>query len=164
MANTTNLVQDFAKRTLRNLALIEALERVTKRDVDGNVPPVAAAFEVTQLVNSLYGIVILAHEKMGKDGRVAIPPTLLGDLRIQGWPEFDQSGGRDRATNLSELIAHLRHSFAHARFDYTPDARGEIEKISIKNLYNATDWQVSIPASELRVFVQKFGEWLIANG
>ena len=70
---------DFAKRTRANLEFIEAAEK------DGQ-----SVFEVTQLANSLLGLLIFPKERYMD----SIPNTPLAELVSNGWPDIKTTYGQ----------------------------------------------------------------------
>lgn len=69
--NYEDVVADFAKRTSKNL---EALEGIQGQGEE--------VFEVTQLINSMLGLLIFPREEFV--GR--IPEKPLTELKAEGWP------------------------------------------------------------------------------
>jgi len=91
-----NLVRDFAIRTMRNL---EAVEAATTRDRD------AELYEVTQLINSMLGLLVFPQQKYCSK----IPEKSLEELRASGWPVPTMTGTPPNADNLRDLVPHFPH-------------------------------------------------------
>ena len=74
-----DVIADFAQRTLRNLDYLQ--HRV--RDGDDGL------YDVTQLWNSLLGLIVLPLETDKKRGENGIPATPMTVLKRDGWPQFE---------------------------------------------------------------------------
>ncbi|HEV3164125.1 MAG TPA: HEPN family nuclease [Isosphaeraceae bacterium] len=113
-----NLITDFATRTLANLDLIN------KAAEDGN----ADAYEVTQLWNSLLGLIVLPREQDVS----RLPKIKIAQLYAAGWPNITTAGKLESET-LRGLVGNLRNAVAHfnVRFDANPD--GEIQEVYLWN-------------------------------
>src|SRR5258708_6063445 len=108
------LVHDFAKRTRRNLEEVTLAEQNGKR-----------VFPVTQLVNSLLGLLVFPRQKFLN----SIPEMPIEALKADGWPIPRIVGDFKQVANLRELIANLRHAVCHFNVDFTY-AAGEIQEFS----------------------------------
>ena len=134
-------VVDFVRRTRKNLEYIE--DRVNEK-------PDEELFEVTQLVNSLLGIIVLPREHYIKN----IPETPLQELADAGWPIVDKLIGEipQNCTNLRELITNLRHSIAHFNVEFIED--NYTHKLIGLTLWNyhrgKLRWRTTIALDELR--------------
>ena len=107
-----NTSKGFAMRSLRNLML--AKESFDSRE-DFHV--------VTQLVNSLLGIVIVPRVRQAKGDFLSI--TMV-ELAQRGWPQWVFTGkvGSESET-LGDFLQHLRNATAHGHFEFAgdPDSR-----------------------------------------
>lgn len=112
----TDFIVDFAQRTLRNLDHVQAQANT---GVDGVYP-------VTQLWNSLLGLVVLPREL---DVR-RIPETPMVQLWAEGWPRFPTTAG-DEPLTLRELVSHLRHAVAHFNVEFVSGSEREITSVTI---------------------------------
>jgi hypothetical protein len=146
-ARTRNNVSEFARRTLKNLQYIEsALEN--KADVH----------VITQLANSMLGLVILPWERQIE---AAIKNEKLADLAGQGWPGFLLSD--NKVETLGQFVRRLRNAMAHGEITFRSDSR-RIEDVAIhlenhrkKNgVKKVVTWSADITAEEIRTFCIKF--------
>jgi len=97
------IVIDFARRTRANLEFIENSRKLGEE-----------VFEVTQLANSLLGLLVFPREHyMG-----SIPDTPLPELVEQGWPEVRITHGQLPENTLKELMRMLRNSIAHCNVEF----------------------------------------------
>lgn len=96
--NYESVIRDFAQRTRTNLRTIEDF-----RASGGK------AYEVTQLVNSMLGLLVFPRERFIDQ----IPETSLDDLEAAGWPVPKVVGEFPQARDLRQLIRYLRNAIAH---------------------------------------------------
>jgi hypothetical protein len=104
-----HLLRGFAERTVKNMEVLEQHYGPDDR------------YEVTQLVNSLLGLVVFPKEKALK----YVPATPLSDLKMKGWPEFDVTTDNTGCDNLRKLIEDLCHCTAHDKIAFQ-DRGGKI--------------------------------------
>ncbi len=105
MSYYTNFVKDFAERSRSNLERLEADERRG-----------GEYHEVTQLINSLLGMLVFLHED-----EILSNPRLES---IQGFPNVKPTVG-NRKTSLSDLIKALRNAVCHRQIEQTATADGK---------------------------------------
>ncbi len=134
----------FAARTRKNL---EHIERAYEGGTDVHV--------VTQLANSLLGLIVFPREK-NFDSHVK---TLeLKDLAGQGWPPWHLSKGE--SGTLGDLVYHLRNAVAHGHVRFSSDDRDPaqvaIEVEDYKPNAQAPYWCARITADDLRAFCFRF--------
>lgn len=142
-----DIIKCFIKRTNCNLKTIQDLSQ-------NGEPP----YEVTQLINSLLGLVVLPKEKLFEK----IPPTSFSDLENDGWPSaFLQSSTRtDLNDNLKSLSICLRNGITHFNIK-TTEKQGNITGVIIrdrKSKKHSPHWEVTLTLSELQCVVKKFGD------
>ena len=101
----------IAQRTRKNLEYI-------KCQVDWGNEEVHV---VTQLVNSLLGLVVVPQQKKLA---VRIQQLKLEKLKENGWPEWNITKGKAKTQTLGCLIYHIRNATAHGRFKFSgePDS------------------------------------------
>lgn len=142
MTNPRDIVHDFAKRTKVNLSQIDR-SRINGEEV----------YEVTQLINSLLGLIVFPKEKY----YLNIPETSLDELVENGWPRIQVVGGFQPAANLRMQMRYLRNAVAHFNLDFIPDASNDIAGIRVWNIKDKEmNWQAEIPLTDLRLLVDKF--------
>jgi hypothetical protein len=144
-----NLLKDFTVRTRHNLSLIEA-----QKDVGHE------AFETTQLINSLLGLLVLPQERMLS----AIPDLPLSELHARGWPAFESEGSFRPPRTLKPLVRYLRNAVAHFNIEFLPDESGEIGGVILTNRWNNDSdipWRVRLPLKDLRKLVECFSDLLL---
>lgn len=86
---------------------------------------------MTQLWNSLLGLIVLPLETGKKRGKRCIPPTPMTELQPQGWPRLTEDGDADES--LHDLVWHLRHAVAHCNVEFIPGADGQITSVKMWN-------------------------------
>jgi HEPN pEK499 p136 len=116
--NYSDLVTDFAKRTLANLDIV-------KRAVEAGNPE---AYEVTQLWNSLLGLIVAPRELDVQ----RLPSLTLAQLHALGWPDITTGGKLQKAT-LEGLVRSLRNAVAHFNVEFQANGNGEIHEVWLWN-------------------------------
>lgn len=110
------MIGDFARRTLRNL------DHVQGQAASGH----DGVYPVTQLWNSLLGLIVLPRER---DLR-RIPKTPMPQLWAEGWPRFTTTPEYEHRT-LHDLVSDLRRSVAHFNVEFVPDDDREIRSVTM---------------------------------
>ena len=149
-----NNALNFAQRTLQNLEIIE-------REV-----PIDSGFHpITQLINSLVGLVVFIHEKEFVSHFANLP---LSELVGKGWPrvQIDKDDDEKRPTRaLGDLVWHLRNAIAHGRISFSSDSRDLSEvRMAIEDYYPRAAlpyWAASLTAEELRDLTLKMIDLLL---
>jgi hypothetical protein len=137
---------DFAKRTRANLEYIEQAE------VRGD-----QVFQVTQLVNSLLGLLVFPRERYLQE----IPPLTMQELANRGWPEITTIRGALREDNLRGLTQMLRNSIAHCNVEFVSGSDSQITGLKVWNTnHGRKTWEAEMQISQLRSIVLKFIELL----
>jgi len=132
----------LAQRTKKNLKHIE-LARANGADVH----------EVTQIVLSVLGIVIIPWEWHLKD---RFTEYILEDLYANGWPRWNITVGHSKT--LSDLTHMLRNATAHGHYKFSSDERDPKDVwLVIENIKNRkVTWQAQISAADLKTFCYRF--------
>ncbi len=99
----------FAARTRKNL---EFLDNAANTGEDVHV--------VTQLINSLLGLVVFLHERKLSS---RFEKMLLADLDGEGWPHIEVTLGQNECSTLYQLMYHIRNAVAHGRLHFSSDSR-----------------------------------------
>jgi hypothetical protein len=134
-------ISDFARRTLMNL------DRIQQAGGDGE----SKVFPVTQLWNSLLGLIVLPRER----DENLIPDTQLADLWGDGSPLIRERKGA--SSTLRELVRHLRNAVSHGCVEFMPDEEREIANLTLWNLPSGhwnqppekRSWEASVVVSDL---------------
>jgi len=141
---------DFARRTRANLEFIDAAQARGE-----------TIFEVTQLANSLLGLLVFPREHYMK----RIPNTPLSDLVEQGWPDIKITHGRLKEETLKQLMRMLRNSIAHCNVEFVPGLDMQITGVRLWNTVwdkaaecNRKTWQAELSIADLRAIAFKFVE------
>jgi hypothetical protein len=141
-----DLISDFADRTLRNL------DDVQKRVRHGD----KGLYDVTQLWNSLLGLIVLPleTEKKNKHSKSRIPATPMTELGSNGWPRLTVNGGDDES--LHDLVKNLRHAVAHANVKFIAGSDHQIASVEVWNEYprGTVVWNGRATVEELDRFVR----------
>lgn len=108
------LEDEFISRTEKNLRAIEKLSR------EGE-----SVYEVTQLINSLLGLLVYPNERLKK-----IPEITWETMIKQEWPL--PTGENAQVSGLKQLIRYMRNAVAHFDIEFIAD-NNEIVGIRFKN-------------------------------
>lgn len=147
-----NVVADFAKRTQANLERVERLAREN---------PNSEVFEVTQLINSMLGLLVFPKEGYFN----SIPEKSFDELRQEGWQLPRTRGDYPQVSNLRELIRYLRNSISHFNIEFQANENTyEIYGLKVwnKNIRGVTNWEADLTIAELRDLTYRFIEMLFS--
>jgi hypothetical protein len=141
-----DVIRDFARRTKANLAAIDRLR------ADGH-----EVYEVTQLINSMLGLLVFPQQKFYDQ----IPETPLEQLRLEGWPVPEVRGRFEQVTDLRQLLRYLRNAIAHfnVKFLGDGDGQGPIRVLRVWNVdprKNVTTWEAELSTDDLRGIAERF--------
>lgn len=150
MEYQNEVIIDFARRTRANLEFIEHAEKCGE-----------SVFEVTQLANSLLGLLVFPREHYME----RIPDTPLPELVEQGWPNVRTTHGQISPNTLKQLMKMLRNGIAHCNVDFVVGEDRKITGIQVWNKTNAgiKTWHAELTINDLRTIAIKFVE-LIEQG
>jgi hypothetical protein len=144
-------IVDFARRTRANLDFIEA---VKQSDVAENRSEVRV-FEVTQLVNSLLGLLVFPKQRYWDQ----IPDDLYCVwVEKHGWPVCDIEWLRTEDT-LRELIRRLRNGLCHDRFKFAKGSDGQVGGLEVsdqKSDEGKAEFRVKLSINDLRAIAYRF--------
>ena len=141
-----NVVKDFAHRTRRNLEIIEQQKEA------GN-----EAFEVTQLINSCLGLLVLPQQRFMH----SIPKIPISELEQNGWVIPEVTGSFPQVRNLNELIRYLRNAIAHFNIEFLSNDENDIQSIIVWNVNRGEKtWQATLGLEELKSILNKFSDLL----
>lgn len=143
-----DVVADFAQRTRKNLRALESL-RAQGHDV----------FEVTQVVNSMLGLLVFPREEFV--GR--IPKISLSALKIRGWPVPKTCPGFAQIADLNELVRYLRNAISHFNIEFIGDGQNQIRIVRVWNndRSGAKTWEADLGLDELRGIAERFTDLLL---
>lgn len=142
-----DVVADFAKRTRKNLRAIESLRST------GDV------FEVTQLVNSMLGLLVFPREEFLEK----IPKVPLETLLAYGWPVPKVREGFTQAAHLGDLVRYLRNAISHFNIEFVGNGENEIRSIRVWNTDRGgkKTWEADLGLDELRGIAERFVDLLL---
>ena len=163
--NYQNLIRDFAIRTKQNLKVIDEISMTSGSEV----------FEVTQLINSMLGLLVFPQQTYVN----RIPRISLSQLVDLGWPIPRVCGDFKQVKDLNELIRYLRNAVSHFNIRFVEDDRGDISLLRVWNMRPVKDelgkvvrdvsgdvieiknWEAELGVHELRGIANKFIDLLI---
>ena len=146
------LVRDFAERTRENLLLV-------RNSTHSGGP----GFEVTQLVNSMLGLLVLPQQRYFD----RIPAITIDKLRELGWPEAVLQADIGSVKDLQVLCRYLRNGIAHFNIEFTATA-GTLDGLVIWNYpggdsQSHRNWQVSLSIDDLREVADRFVDLMLGS-
>lgn len=146
-----DVIADFARRTEANLRAIRQLAS------EGGA---TSAFEVTQLVNSMLGLLVFPQQRYIE----RIPETPVDDLARNGWPIPEVVGNYPQVLNLRQLVRMLRNAIAHCNLEFEPGGNNEIEALTVWNTEPRTGkvtWKARLTVADLDAITTKFVDLLL---
>jgi hypothetical protein len=155
------LVEDFAKRTRINLKIFRRIQIEHPKIIDNykKEDPQTDMYEVTQLINSLLGLLVFPREEfIGK-----IPNKTIDELKNDGWPIPKIKGHYNQANNLNQLVRYLRNAIAHCNIEFSHKHK-VITGLELWNKDPHTGnitWHASMTIDEIDVIGHKFIELIL---
>ena len=144
--NYQELVKDFAQRTKNNLETLRAIQ-AERPDIE--------VFEVTQMVNSLLGLLVFPQQEYVNK----IPATPIEELAASGWAVPEVDGEFEQVNDLKQLVQYLRNAIAHFNIKFTEDERGEINGLIVWN-YNPREriinWRAKLTLDDIEKITDSF--------
>ncbi|MEI7795868.1 MAG: HEPN family nuclease [Methylococcaceae bacterium] len=140
--NYQDLVVDFAKRTAENLETLRQLKQSQ---------PDAEIYEVTQLINSMLGLLVFPKEKDFK-----FPHIKFKDLDTNGWiipqPEIG-----NQVRNLSVFIRYLRNAIAHCNLEFLSGSDNQICGLRVwnKDKNGNITWKATLAITDIEKITNK---------
>lgn len=162
--NYTDVIRDFALRTRRNLEAIDAHDASH-----------GETFEVTQLINSMLGLLVFPQQKYVD----SIPKTTLAELGRTGWPIPKVRGEFEQVKDLNQLIRYLRNAVAHFNIKFIDDGNNNIAVLRVWNMAPVKgrdgkfcrdddgkiiaqkNWEAELGVNELRGIADRFIDLLL---
>lgn len=145
-----DLLKDFVARTRSNLKLTDSLPREGEE----------AFFEVTQLINSLLGLIVLPRSQLN-----VLPNTQLDKLDAS-WPTVHFAEGGEpgqRPTDLRQLVIGLRNAVGHFNIKWLGDGTGISGLRFSSEAAAPPSWAVEFGLDDLRRFVDRLAEEIEAT-
>ncbi len=150
--NYQDIVKDFAQRTKHNLETLRALQ-AERPDVE--------IFEVTQLINSLLGLLVFPQQRFVNN----IPQTPLEEMVKSGWAVPQVHGKFKQVENLNQLIRYLRNAVAHCNIEFTADEMGQINGLIVWNYNNprenTVNWEARLSLVDIEKITDRFIELIL---
>lgn len=139
-------VEEFFERTLKNL------EYYTEKDRSNSEK---CFYEVTQLINSLLGLIVFIKEKNGQ----SLPNSIYERFKekfeeesTEGlWDYRDKQENPEVKTSRT-LIRHLRNAIAHARIEAKGNGK-DIGSIKFKDKNGTSEFEMELSIEEIRELI-----------
>lgn len=148
MSNYDESYLSFARRTKRNLEFIQQSSGDSTLKI----------YEVTQLVNSLLGLLLFPRSYTWGSFR----SYRLNRLDPQQWPNLtNQSTSLDKLPipHLERVLREMRNAVAHNDIRFIADRNNEIERIVFRNINSKNtdnpyrEWVLELTLPELRLLL-----------
>lgn len=149
--NYQDLVKDFANRTNHNLEVIKDCKH---KGIE--------VYEVTQLINSMLGLLIFPKENYIK----SIPKKTTEELKSEGWVIPEVVGNFPQVQDLQQLIRYLRNAIAHCNLNFLDDGFNHITGIEVWNVpLNAKveNWKARLSIVELESITERFLDLILVE-
>lgn len=155
-----DIVFEVARRTIHNLDRVAELG-LGQDEADPRV------YEVTHLMNSLLGLIVLPEElwlDCQTDDRLEL-------LYAQGWPRPKFDNNDAGCKTFKKLVELLRHSIAHGNIDFNPADYKTGVRISHVQLWNhldgnkkkAINFKVTLAVEELELLARKLAARILVS-
>lgn len=155
-----SIVRSFARRTLHNLSLFpESNASDAGRGQTQKEQVEKEQYEVTQLINSLLGLIVFPQEDFSKK----LLDKKLVDVEAAKAFSIKVDTYEEKCDNLPRLIYHIRNSVSHMRLHFTSRS-GEISKVEVrdKNVRKPSEeWCAEVDVTRLRAFVIWFAQGIV---
>lgn len=139
-----NVIRDFARRTRHNLTVLRNLQAQH---------PELEIYEVTQLVNSMLGLLVFPQQQYIRN----IPALPLDELAGQGWPIPKVRGDYPQVSDLNQLVRYLRNAIAHCNVEFLSDETLKIRGIVVWNVRGGRiDWKAELSLEEIEMITDRF--------
>lgn len=150
-----DVVRDFIRRTRSNLELVR--KHAKDADRQGLASEEREAFEITQLINSMLGLLVFPQQKYFN----AIPRTPLAQLTADGWPRVRAIDGFPDVETLHDLLRYLRNAVSHFNLEFT-EHNGHIRGVRLwnNNAKGDTTWKAALSLEELDAIIERFCDLL----
>ncbi len=152
-----NLIGDFAQHTRANLETLRNLQKAQ---------PNLELYEVTQLINSMLGLLVFPQQRYIK----RIPKTPVSELKSQGWPIPKVIGNYPQVKDLNELVRYLRNAIAHCNLEFLSDDGKQLRGLRLWNTRTErvtgkktekTTWKAELTIEDIEKITGKFIELLL---
>jgi hypothetical protein len=150
-----DLVYELAKRTIHNLEFMN-------HGATGQNESDPKVFEVTQLINSLLGLIVLPHELAR-----GISAKRIECFRADEWAIPIPKGG---GIELKDYIRRLRDAIAHGHIEFLPTIDLEPARIAQVRFGDRVDgdnennFEVTFTIAEIEQFVKRFAGMIESLG
>jgi hypothetical protein len=151
-----NRFVSFVQRTRANLDLLD-----NWRSREEFKPFFETFREVTNLVNSLLGLVVVPEQKILQEILDRVQPVTLKRSGIPEWNVHFRVEGDGEPTDFFDFVYSLRNAISHYDLDFKGDP--DIEEVVFEiRPYNKKKlgWDVIFAPSELLVFVKRLADEL----
>ena len=146
-------IRDFVKRTKENYEKVK----------DG-------PYEVTQLINSALGLLIIPkeyeNEKEKKGNKIKISDDFVDESLLNNMISCVDDPYKNNL-DLAELVRHLRNGISHGHMDFRPgktslhEPNNHIGRVIIWDKRNKINFKIDLPIDLLKEFFMEFSDGVI---
>lgn len=140
-AKGNDFIKDFANRTKANLAVL------------GNGP-----YEVTQLINSMVGLLIIPETMQFNK----ITDTLVDSVLLDKMKNCIESNSYRKPINLQEISRHLRNAVAHSKIEFEAEKPNIINQPLIIHSVRFMDSKDTGESISIKIELELLKEFLFA--
>ena len=138
------LLADFANRTRHNLQIIREIRETQ---------PEREAYEVTQLINSMLGLLVFPKERYLSN----IPNKTLDALKKEGWPIPEVRPGFTEVKDFHQFLSFMRNAIAHFNVEFLQNEKSEITGLKVWNKRGGIKiWQVELELEQMEDIALRF--------
>lgn len=147
-------IADFARRTKSNLLVIEENAKFSKD-----------CYEVTQMINSLVGLLVFPQQKYFQKIPTEFPTKEMERILDNSKSTYPDEVNKPKAFNT--IIKHMKNAVSHERLSILPQGPQEIEEIvfrdQIKDKYSAIvyTFEIKLSIEEFRIFLLEMCDFAI---
>lgn len=151
-ANENKFTKEFFQRTIYNLELYEHHHTVCKE---------VFQYEITQLINSLLGLVVFVKEE-----GLPFQSIELSDIKEEGaivWNYCARNGGKLEEKNFKNFLRHIRNSISHKLLTIISGNGTDISSIKFEDKDRDNRFEVELSIDEIKNLVSKLSHCIGQN-
>ena len=152
MEFTEKFLMVFIKRTKVNLEFLKTAHNDGKK-----------VFEVTQLINSLLGLLVFPKERLDN---LIDRKEPLDTYRQDGWEIPKTSLCKCKSwNNLYDYLRNMRNGISHSHIEFSSNDDKEVSSMTIWNTplnSNIRNWEVNFTIEQLNIFTEMTTQYFLS--
>lgn len=152
LEDENNFAKEFFERTIYNLKLYEEHNATHKEEFK---------YEVTQLINSLLGLVVFVKEE-----GVRFNSITLAEIKVEDeitWNYCHRDGGRFEDKNFKNFLRHIRNAISHKNLTIKSNGEDEIDSVIFKDKDRSNVFEVTFTIMEINNMIKKLTQCIGQN-